>query len=94
MLDVSEAKNRYSTGNVSYECPSFHASFGIPTPPGAYNHTPEFTACAGSAEAFDLALLAAKGMAEVAWQVLKDKSIELEIMDEFEEDRVARELRT
>lgn len=36
---LSYSKSRSYIGNASYVCPGFHASFGIPTPPGAYNHT-------------------------------------------------------
>ena len=53
-------------GNVSYVVPSFHGTFAIPCPPGALNHTPEFTACAGSDEAHELSLLVSKGMAIAA----------------------------
>lgn len=31
-------------------------------------------------------------MAEVAWQVLEDRKVEIAIRKEFEEDKVAREL--
>jgi hypothetical protein len=74
-------------GNVSYVVPSFHGGFTIPCPPGAYNHTPGFTACAGTDEAHDLAVLTSKGMAVAGWKVLADDSVAKNVWDDFEEDK-------
>lgn len=56
----------FYAGNVSYVCPSFHGMFGIPSAEGAYNHTPGFTAAAGTDRAHDLGIVTAKGMAVLA----------------------------
>ena len=74
-------------GNVSYVIPSFHGGFAIPCPPGAYNHTPGFTACAGTDEAHDLAVLTSKGMAIAGWKVLADDDVAKKIWDDFDEDK-------
>jgi len=74
-------------GNVSYIVPTFHGGFAIPCPPGAYNHTAGFTACAGTDEAHDLAVVTSKGMAITGWKVLSDDAVVKKIWEDFEEDR-------
>lgn len=74
-------------GNVSYVVPSFHGGFAIPCPPGAYNHTKGFTACAGTAEAHDLAMQAGKGMAIAGWRILSDETVASEVWNDFKKDR-------
>ena len=74
-------------GNVSYVVPTFHGGFAIPCPPGAYNHTAEFTECAGTMEAFRRTLLTSKGMALAAWKVLSEKGVAERLWKDFKEDR-------
>ncbi|OBT50787.1 hypothetical protein VE04_09311 [Pseudogymnoascus sp. 24MN13] len=74
-------------GNVSYVVPSFHGGFAIPCPPGAYNHTPGFTACAGTDEAHDLAVVTSKGMAIAGWKVLSEEAVAEKIWEDFKKDR-------
>ena len=83
-------------GNVSYVCPSFHGTFAIPVSDGAFNHTPGFTACAGTDEAYRLCITAGKGMAVAGWNILSDETVAKAIRQDFEEDQkelkdVARE---
>ncbi|TQV90629.1 amidohydrolase [Cordyceps javanica] len=78
-------------GNVSYVVPSFHGGFAIPCPPGAYNHTKGFTACAGTGEAHKLAIDAAKGMAVAAWAILSDEAIAVKVWEDFRADRALDE---
>lgn len=74
-------------GNVSYVVPSFHGGFSIPCPPGAFNHTKGFTACAGTEEAHDLAIAAAKGMAVAGWTILSDETVAKKMWEDFKVDR-------
>lgn len=67
--------------------PSFHGGFAIPCSPGAYNHTAGFTACAGTDEAHDLAVVTSKGMAIAGWKVLSEDAVAEKIWADFEEDR-------
>ena len=78
-------------GNVSYECPSIHAMFGIECPPGVANHTPGFTACAGTDASHDRAVTNGKAMAVAGWKVLTDDSIARKVREGFEEDKGALE---
>ncbi|EGX89705.1 amidohydrolase [Cordyceps militaris CM01] len=78
-------------GNVSYVVPSFHGGFAIPCPPGAYNHTKGFTACAGTDEAHKLAIDAAKGMAMAGLAILNDEAVAAKIWEEFKADRALDE---
>ena len=57
-------------GNVTYEVPGFHGTFYIPA--DGVNHTPEFTAGAGSREGFKRSIYSGAGMAVVGCQVLED----------------------
>lgn len=78
-------------GNVSYECPAFRGYVGIPTKPGASNHTPKFTAHARTRVAHDVCLEAAKGMAIVGWKILSDQNTAEQVWDDFEKDKRNRE---
>ncbi|CAG7924768.1 unnamed protein product [Penicillium olsonii] len=69
-------------GNVSYEVPGFHGGFYIHT--DGVNHTPQFTAGAGSEEGFRRSLHCAAGMAVVATRALVDKSFATAIQSDFE----------
>ena len=71
---------------MSYECPSIHAMFGIECPPGVANHTPGFTACAGTDESHNRAVITGKAMAVAGWKVLMDDDIVRRMWEEFDED--------
>jgi hypothetical protein len=66
--------------------------FGIPCPPGASNHTPGFTAAAGTDRAYELAIVTAKGMAVTGWKILTDDSVVAAVRRDFEEDKEIRNL--
>ncbi|KAA1079082.1 hypothetical protein PGT21_030934 [Puccinia graminis f. sp. tritici] len=70
-------------GNVSYEVPSIHPIYAIPTLPGQGNHTRGFTDAAATEEAHHLTLKSAKGIAVVAWKVLADKAFAEEVQKAF-----------
>ncbi|KAH8884208.1 hypothetical protein GQ53DRAFT_880711 [Thozetella sp. PMI_491] len=78
-------------GNVTYECPGFHAYVGIPSGPGCNNHTPGFTAAASTEEAHELCLSAAKGMAIAGWRILSDNETAAAVRREFETDKSKRD---
>ena len=59
-------------GNVSYVVPSIHPMFGIPADDA--NHTAGFTAGAGSVEAEDVMLKAAKALCMTALDLYEDSS--------------------
>lgn len=78
-------------GNVSYVVPSFHGGFAIPCPPGAFNHTKGFTACAGTDEAHDLCIATSKGMAAAGWTILTDEAVANKVWEDFRADRLLDE---
>ncbi|GCB24485.1 peptidase M20 domain-containing protein 2 [Aspergillus awamori] len=69
-------------GNVSHAVPGFHAMFAIPSE--GVNHTPQFTAGAGSAEAFKRSLACAAGMAVTACQILVDDTFAAQVRSDFD----------
>ncbi|KAF5630155.1 amidohydrolase [Fusarium tjaetaba] len=73
-------------GNVSYECPSLHPLFIIPTLPTDNVHAPGFTRAAGEPAAFDAAIKAAKGIALLGVKVLADDEFAKRMRETFEED--------
>jgi metal-dependent amidase/aminoacylase/carboxypeptidase family protein len=73
-------------GNVTYECPGFHGSFGIDTEVGQGNHTEGFTKAAGLEKSFDRNMDWSKGMARVGWKVLVDDEFATRMKEDWEED--------
>ncbi|KAJ5152610.1 uncharacterized protein N7482_009088 [Penicillium canariense] len=69
-------------GNVSYEVPGFHGGFYINA--DGVNHTPQFTAGAGSEDGFRRSLYCAAGMAVVGCQVLADDAFATAVKSDFE----------
>ncbi|EEU42366.1 uncharacterized protein NECHADRAFT_79860 [Fusarium vanettenii 77-13-4] len=70
-------------GNVSYECPSLHPLFVIPTRPTDNVHGPGFARAAGEPGAFDAAIQAAKGIAILALRVLQDDDLAQRMQEAF-----------
>ncbi|KAF5614496.1 hypothetical protein F25303_14126 [Fusarium sp. NRRL 25303] len=77
-------------GNVSYECPSLHPLFIIPTLPTDNVHAPGFARAAGEPAAFDAAIKAAKGIAVLGFKVLIDDQFANAVKEAFKEDIVRR----
>lgn len=73
-------------GNISQVIPSIHPYIAI-APDGTPGHSVEFRDFAGTPEAFDNAIAAAKAMALVAVDVLADRSLYESARDEFERRR-------
>ncbi|KAJ5116665.1 amidohydrolase [Penicillium angulare] len=77
-------------GNVSYEVPSFHGHYFIPTPPGTAMHTEAFRDAAKAEEAHSIAMSVGKGMAVVGLKILVDDGFAAEVKNHFEDDRKLR----
>lgn len=58
---------------MTYEIPSIHPSFAIPTKPEGGNHTIGFTEAARTEEAHEATLRVAKGLALVGFRVINDE---------------------
>jgi metal-dependent amidase/aminoacylase/carboxypeptidase family protein len=71
-------------GNVSYEMPSLHPSFAIPTQPRGGNHTPAFATSARSVEAHQICMTVSKGLAWTGFLVLADDKFYAEVKDEYQ----------
>jgi hypothetical protein len=74
----------HNTGNVSYAVPGFHGMFTIAAE--GVNHTPEFTAGAGSQASYERCLDCAAGMAVVACQMLVDDEFAAQVKEDFQRD--------
>lgn len=59
-------------GNVSYEVPSLHPSFAIPTMTNGGNHTPAFAESARSTEAHKATMTVSKGLAWTGFRIIAD----------------------
>ncbi|KAG5641428.1 hypothetical protein DXG03_005244 [Asterophora parasitica] len=73
-MSVNETNSAASTdfGNVSYELPSLHPLFAIPTQPNGGNHTAKFTESASTPEAHVATLNVTKGLALTGFRVISD----------------------
>ncbi|TFK97686.1 hypothetical protein BDV98DRAFT_574031 [Pterulicium gracile] len=78
-------------GNVSYELPSLHPSFAIPTVPNGGNHTHEFASAAKTPEAHRATLNMCKALAAVGVRVIEDDEFFAQVKETFEEDKKKRE---
>ncbi|CAE6478836.1 unnamed protein product [Rhizoctonia solani] len=75
-------------GNVTYELPSIHPGFAIPTVPNGGNHTPEYTAAARTQEAHERAVTVSKGLATLGLRALLDKEFLGTVEDNFKKETV------
>lgn len=75
---------------MSYEVPSFHGNFSIPTKPGVGLHTEEFRDAAKTFEAHQLAMGVGKGMAMTGLRVLQDEQFASHVKIKFEADKKLR----
>ena len=74
-------------GNVSYVVPALHAIIGIPVDDGSKNHTPGFTKAAGSATAYERAVVSGRAMSMTGWEILTDDALFAKVKRDFEDDR-------
>lgn len=75
---------------MSYECPSFHATYHIETATGTALHSAAFTEAAATNAAHKTTLDVAKGMAMTGWRILADDDLAARVKAEFEEDKLNR----
>jgi len=75
-------------GNVTYELPSIHPMFSIPTEPNGGNHTPQFTKSAGTKEAHEATLKVTKALAHTGFRVIADDSFFKEVKDAYEGGKI------
>ena len=74
-----------SSGNVSYILPTLHAMFAIPAPDGVVPHHPSFTGAAGSDAAHDEAVIVAKSLALLGWEIITDDQLFEQAKQEWEQ---------
>ncbi|KAG8891967.1 hypothetical protein FRC01_014415, partial [Tulasnella sp. 417] len=74
-------------GNVTYEVPSLHPSYAIPTGPGGGNHTALFAKAAATKEAHSISLQVAKVLAITGARLLIDDKFMAEVKAAYEEGR-------
>ncbi|KAK7440253.1 hypothetical protein VKT23_017193 [Stygiomarasmius scandens] len=78
-------------GNVTYEIPSLHPGFAIPTVENGGNHTTAFEKAAATLEAHNACLDVSKALAATGIRALIDDEFFDEVQKTFEEDRILRE---
>jgi len=74
-------------GNITYELPSLHPAFAIPTEPDGGNHTVRFTAAARRKEAHEVTLVVTKTLAHVGMKVLQDEGFLEKIKGAFNPEK-------
>lgn len=74
-------------GNVTYEVPSLHPSYAIPTEPGGGNHTALFAKSAATKEAHAISIRVAKGLAITGARLLIDDNFMAEVKAAYDEGR-------
>ncbi|KAF9029524.1 hypothetical protein BDZ89DRAFT_1112567 [Hymenopellis radicata] len=79
-------------GNVSYEVPSLHPGFAIPTTENGGNHTPGFTKSAATIEAHYACLDVSKALAATGVRVLLDDKFYEKVKRAFEKDKETRDI--
>ncbi|KAI8681073.1 Peptidase M20 domain-containing protein 2 [Fusarium keratoplasticum] len=75
-------------GNVSQAVPGLHGIIGIPTPPGTSMHNRTFAEAAGTVEAHERILEAAKAMAVTGWSIMVDDGLFARIKKDFQQRRL------
>ncbi|KLO18526.1 amidohydrolase [Schizopora paradoxa] len=90
-LELVPAEARASTdfGNVTYELPSLHPRYAIPTEPNGGNHTPQFTASARTVEAHKAMLEVVKALSLTAFRALDDDAFYAKAREAFEREKSA-----
>ncbi|KAG8767834.1 hypothetical protein FRC16_007262, partial [Serendipita sp. 398] len=70
-------------GNVTYELPSLHPSYAIPTTPNGGNHTRGFTDAARTNVAHECTLRVSKALTVLGIRALTDEKFLKEVKDAF-----------
>jgi len=71
-------------GNVTYELPSLHPSYAIPTQPNGGNHTKLFADSAATQEAHGVTLLVTKALAITGSRILTDELFVARVKESFD----------
>ncbi|KAJ7201031.1 aminoacylase 1-like protein 2 [Mycena pura] len=79
-------------GNVTYELPSLHPGFAIPTIVDGGNHTPGFEKAAGTMAAHYACLDVSKALAATGVRVVIDDEFYAKVQKTFEDDKAVRDL--
>ncbi|CAG7847005.1 Peptidase M20 domain-containing protein 2 AltName: Full=Aminoacylase-1-like protein 2 [Serendipita indica DSM 11827] len=74
-------------GNVTYELPSLHPSFSIPTEPNGGNHTIGFTRAARTEKAHECTLKVAKALTQVGMRAIIDEEFLSQVKEAFNPNR-------
>jgi len=74
-------------GNVSYNLPSLHPVFAIPTEPCGGNHTIAYARAAATQEAHDATIVTTKGLAATGFRVIYDAAFFQEVKEAFDAQR-------
>jgi metal-dependent amidase/aminoacylase/carboxypeptidase family protein len=86
LSDVNAFAGSTDMGNVSYEVPSLHSTYGIPTDPDVSQHHPRFAHFAGQDAAYDECIKIAKGMALLTLRVLTDPKLVEAARQDFDKE--------
>lgn len=70
-------------GNVTYELPSLHPSFAIPTQPNGGNHTPGFTDAARTKAAHECTLRVSKALTQLGLRAIMDEAFLGQVKEAF-----------
>ncbi|KAJ7764548.1 hypothetical protein DFH07DRAFT_811620 [Mycena maculata] len=81
-------------GNITYDLPSLHPGFAIPTVLDGGNHTSAFEKAAGTMQAHYATLDVSKALAAVGVRVIIDDNFFAQVKKTFEEDKEVRDLVT
>ncbi|KAF8306775.1 hypothetical protein DL93DRAFT_2172001 [Clavulina sp. PMI_390] len=73
-------------GNVTYELPSLHPAFAIPTVPNGGNHTAAFTNAARNPRAHAITLVMAKGLATSGLRIITDDAFYAKVKKTYDEE--------
>ncbi|OQE14789.1 hypothetical protein PENFLA_c035G06733 [Penicillium flavigenum] len=84
--------NAFSTdmGNVSYEVPSFHGHYFIPTPQGTAMHTEGFRDVSKTPDSHGITMNVAKGMAVTGVKILLDEEFAARARSDVDQDKKLR----
>ncbi|KAF8306774.1 hypothetical protein DL93DRAFT_210581 [Clavulina sp. PMI_390] len=73
-------------GNVTYELPSLHPAFAIPTVPNGGNHTVAFTNAARNLRAHAITLVMAKGLATSGLRIITDDAFYAKVKKTYDDE--------
>ena len=81
---MQASRSLLAIGNVSYEVPSFHGAFPIPTASDVSQHHPRFAEHAASDAAYQAAINCGKGMAMLTIRLLTNPQLVEDVRKNFD----------